>query len=269
MKLFFTDLDGTLLNSEGKLSEGTKTVLNNWILAGNKLILSSGRPLDSILEVKRLGELNYPGMLIIANNGSLIYDCDSATVLQRIDISYEHVSHILDVAKKRGVHCQTYTDTHIVCENYNEELEYYVNRIHLPCIISSDVIGELTSPPLKLLAIDIHNHQNLEDLRQELLPWSEGKIEMLYSSTRLLEFIHADSGKGNAVRTICKMFNVPIEDSLAAGDMNNDLSMIEAAGIGIAMKNATPLLKEMADIVTEEDNDHDGLVRVLERFMDN
>jgi hydroxymethylpyrimidine pyrophosphatase-like HAD family hydrolase len=63
------------------------------------------------------------------------------------------------------------------------------------------------------------------------------------------------------------MFNVPIEDSLAAGDMNNDLSMIEAAGVGIAMKNAMPKLKEMADIVTDEDNDHDGLVKILEHFM--
>ena len=49
--------------------------------------------------------------------------------------------------------------------------------------------------------------------------------------------------------------------------MNNDLSMLEAAGTAIAIKNATPLLKEMADVVTDEDNDHDGLVRVLERFM--
>ena len=267
MKLFFTDLDGTLLNHEGKISEATKNVLDRWILTGNKLILSSGRPLNSILEVKHDAELNYPGMLIIANNGSLIYDCDSETVLQRIDIPFDHVKYILDTAKKLGVHCQTYTDTHIVCEQYNEELEFYVNRIHLPCIISSDVVGELTIPPLKLLAIDIHNFDNLEALRKELLPWAEGKIEMLYSSTRLLEFIHADSGKGNAVRTICKMFNVPIEDSLAAGDMNNDLSMIEAAGIGIAMKNAMPKLKEMADIVTDEDNEHDGLVTVLEKYL--
>ena len=267
MKLFFTDLDGTLLNQEGKISEGTKNMLDKWINTGNKLILSSGRPLDSILEVKRDAQLNYPGMLIIANNGSLIYDCDTATVLNRIDIPFEHVSHILEVAKKHGIHCQTYTDTHIVCEKYTEELEFYVNRIHLPYIITSDVVGELTTPPLKLLAIDIHNFENLEALKSELLPWANEKIEMLYSNTKYLEFIHVDSGKGNAIRWICKMFNVPIENSLAAGDMNNDLSMIETAGIGVAMKNATPLLKEMADIVTDEDNEHDGLVSVLERFM--
>ena len=267
MKLFFIDLDGTLLNSECKISEATKATLDKWVAAGNKLILNSGRPLDSILEVKRLGGLNYPGMLIVANNGSLIYDCDSSTVLHSFGIPFEHVSHIMAVAKKRGVHCQTYTNTHIVCENYNEHLEFYVNRIHLPYILTDDVVSKLPAPPQKLLAIDVNDQQHLEDLRQELLPWAKGKVEMLYSSTKLMEFIHYESGKGNAIRTICKMFNIPICDSLAAGDMNNDLSMLEAAGTAIAMKNATPLLKEMADIVTDEDNDHDGLVCVLEKFM--
>ena len=104
MKLFFTDLDGTLLNSECKISEETKNVLDKWVQAGHKLILNSGRPLDSILEVKRLGELNYPGMLIVANNGSLIYDCDNSSVLQSFGIPFEHVSHIMAVAK-RGALC--------------------------------------------------------------------------------------------------------------------------------------------------------------------
>lgn len=266
MKLFFTDLDGTLLNSECKISDGTKNALDEWATAGNKLILNSGRPLDSILEVKRLNGLDYPGMLIVANNGSLIYDCDTSSVLQRFGIPFEHVKHIMDVARKRGVHCQTYTNTNIVCEKSNEHLTFYTNRIHLPFILTNDVVSELPEPPQKLLAINIYDQQHLEDLRQELLPWSKGKVEMLYSSTMLMEFIHHESGKGNAIRTICNMLDVPIEDSLAAGDMNNDMTMIEAAGIGIAMKNATPMLKEMADIVTEEDNDHDGLVKVLERF---
>ena len=267
MKLFFTDLDGTLLNSACEIGNKTKAALDKWVESGNRLILNSGRPLDSILEIKRLGALNYPGMLIVANNGSLIYDCDTSTILHRFGIPFEHVKYIMDVARKRGVHCQTYTDTHIVCEKENEHLTFYTNRIHLPYILTDDVVSVLPLPPQKLLAIDVNNHQNLESLRQELLPWAKGKVEMLYSCNELMEFIHYESGKGNAIYTVCNLLNVPIEASLAAGDANNDFSMIEAAGIGIAMKNATPMLKEMADIVTNEDNNHDGLVEVLERYM--
>ena len=89
----------------------------------------------------------------------------------------------------------------------------------------------------------------------------------MYSNRFYLEIFPAVSGKGAAVKTLCELLNINPALSVAAGDAENDISMIEAAGTGIAMKNATPLLKEMADIVTDEDNEHDGLVSVLERFM--
>ncbi len=263
MKLFFTDLDGTLLNDKKTITASTKAALDQWVAAGNRLILSSGRPLPSILEVKEKENLNYKGMLIIASNGSMIYDCDTNMPLQSLSIPLDRVQYIMNVAKNRGVHCQTYTDTHIVCEKENEHLAYYTSRIHMPYLLTTDVLSVLPKEPEKLLAIDIHSHQNLEDLRLELLPWAKGKIEMLYSSNELMEMIPYESGKGNAIRTVCHLLNVPIENTLAAGDMNNDFSMIEAAHIGIAMKNATPLLREMAQIVTQKDNNNDGLVDIL------
>lgn len=267
MKLLFTDLDGTLLNSQKSISVNTRAVLDKWIKKGNRLILSSGRPLDSILEVKKLGNLNYPDMLIIASNGSLIYDCDKEKILYQTGVPFPYVKHIMDTAKKCGVHCHTYSDTHIICEGENEHLTYYMSRIHLPCIISDDVISELPHAPEKLLAIDIHDHEKLENLRQALLPWAEGKIQMLYSCNELLECIPYESGKGNALLKVCEILKVPVKNSYAAGDMNNDISMLQSAGVKIAMKNATPLLKEMADIVTEKDNDHDGLAETLLKFL--
>lgn len=267
MKLFFTDLDGTLLTDDKIISDKTKQILKKWTTAGHKLILNSGRPLDSILEVKRLGNLDFSGMYLIANNGGCIYDCDKETIIKQLSIPYDYVTYIEKEAKKMGIHCQTYTDTHIVCEKENEHLAYYTSRIHMPCIFTENMVRALNTPPQKMLVIDIHNHQNLEDFKQHLQPFAKEKVEMLYSSNELLEIIPYESGKGNAILTLCKLLNVPIKDTLAAGDMNNDISMLEAAGIGIAMKNATPSLKELADIVTLDDNNHDGLVPILEQYM--
>ncbi len=267
MKLFFTDLDGTLLNKNGQIGEKTREALDKWVRAGHRFILSSGRPLDSILEVKEQAKLNYPNMLIIASNGSIIYDCDSQSALKRISLPFSDVAHVLKVAKELSVHCQTYTDTHIVCEKENEHLTFYTDRIHLPCIITEDVIGALDKEPLKLLAIDIHSHKKLVALEEALASFAPGKIEMLYSRDELLEIIPYNSGKGNALRSVCELLNVPIENSYAAGDMNNDFTMLEAAGTSIAMKNATPLLKEMASVITPYDNDNDGLVPILEKIM--
>lgn len=267
MKLFFTDLDGTLLTDEKIVSEKTKQTLKKWSLTGHKLILNSGRPLDSILEVKRLCELNFSGMYIVANNGGCIYDCDNEKILQRFTIPYEYVTHIEQEAKKLGIHCQTYSDTHIICEKENEHLLYYTNRIHMPCIFTEDMVSVLPAPPQKMVAIHIYDHQKLEDFKLHLSSFAKDKLELVYSSNELLEIIPYNSGKGNSIRTICELLNVPIENSLAAGDMNNDISMIKASGIGIAMKNATPALKEIADIITVNDNNHDGLVPILEKYI--
>ena len=79
MKILFTDLDGTLLNNQSMVSRNTKAFLDDFMRSGHKLVLSSGRPLLSILEVKEQAGLDYPGVLISASNVTLIYECYSLT----------------------------------------------------------------------------------------------------------------------------------------------------------------------------------------------
>ena len=79
-----------------------------------------------------------------------------------------------------------------------------------------------------------------------------------------LEIFPSDAGKGNALVRLCEILGVPLENSLAAGDEENDLSMIRAAGTGIAMCNGSKVVKDIADVITSEDNDHDGLIPFLQ-----
>lgn len=72
------------------------------------------------------------------------------------------------------------------------------------------------------------------------------------------------AGKGNAVRFVCDYFHVPLTHTYACGDAENDISMLEAANVGVAMRNADEKVKQMADMITENDNDHDGLVPLFE-----
>lgn len=267
MKLLFTDLDGTLLNNDSMISDYTKQVLDRWTHAGNKLILTSGRPLDSILQVKERAGLIYPGMVIIANNGSLIYDCDSCSPLLERRIPMDYVNHIMNVSASLGIHCQTYTDTSIISTADDEELAFYRQRITIPYIVAKNPANVMEKEPFKLMAIDLKNRKNLEDLQAHLMPWSDGKIQSIFSNDRYLEFITWDSGKGKAVQDVCTHFHSSISDAIAAGDMDNDISMITAAGIGIAMKNAAPGVKEAASVITEFDNHHDGLAKELERYL--
>lgn len=263
MKILFTDLDGTLLNNESMVSEKTKQFLDEFIRSGNKLVLSSGRPLPSILEVKERAHLDYPGILIIASNGTLIYDCDSRTPLLEKRLPLSHVAYLQAQAKAQNLHIQTYTDDSIVCAKEDEEINFYRRRIHLPLLLAEDYAAILPKEPLKMLAIHLKDHSRLTDFCDSIADWAADKIQYIFSNDYYLELFAKDAGKGNAVRFVCDHFHVPLTDSYAAGDADNDISMLEAAGCGIAMQNAAPNVKKAADVITPKDNDNDGLAEYM------
>lgn len=263
MKILFTDLDGTLLNKEAKVSARTKQFLDEFTGAGNKLVLSSGRPLDSILEVKEKSGLDYDGVLVIASNGAQIYDCDSKTAILEKRMPLSYVSYLQDKAREHQLHIHTYTDESIVCDSEDEEIVYYRRKIHMPLIISDDYSSALNKGPFKMLAIDLHNHDKMTDFCASIADWAEDKIRYIFSNDYYLELFVSDAGKGNAVRYVYEHFGVSRDDTYAAGDAQNDISMIEAAGCGIAMQNATDIVKKAADVITPKDNDNDGLAEYM------
>lgn len=266
-KIFFTDLDGTLLTTEKKVSPSTKQALKQWTDAGHKLALSSGRAIDSVNHVRITLGLDFPGMYLIGCNGGEIYDCDNDRILSRTALTYPQTALIFKIAKEQGIHCHTYTDTHIISPADNEQLLYYKRNIHTPAIICEDVLGALDKEPCKCIAIEIHHKEKLEHFRQTLLPLVEGEVNLLYSNDKYLEIFPASSGKGTAVQKLCDLLDIPISRSLAAGDEANDISMIQTAALGIAMQNAADIVKQAADLITETDNDHDGLAPILMENM--
>lgn len=267
MKILFTDLDGTLLNDNSEVSAGTKTFLDDFLAAGNKLVLSSGRPRDSIIEVKNNAGLTQSGILLICNNGTLVYDCDLQKPILEKTLPLSYVSHLQKEADALGLHIQTYTRDSVVCREEDEEIIFYRRRIHLPLILSDNYVSALTVEPYKMLAIDLHDHQKLLAFCDRIADWSKDKIQYIFSNDWYLELFAKEAGKGSAVRFVCDYFNVPLTDAYAAGDADNDISMIEAAGTGIAMANAAPEVKEAADIVTRLDNDKDGLAECMRELL--
>lgn len=262
-KIFFTDLDGTLLTSEKTVTTATRDALAAWTKAGNKFALCSGRALDSVKEVQETLALHYPNMYLIGSNGGEIYDCESSRFLSRVTVTKAQVSLIMRTAAECSVHCHTYTDTHIVSPAENEELRYYRRVIHTPVIITDDVTAALDREPCKCIAIELHDKAKLEHFRQTLLARTDGELQLVYSNDCYLEIISAASGKGSAVRSLCGLLGIPLQNALAAGDEANDISMLETAGLGIAMLNAKEEVKKAADVITDGDNDHDGLASVL------
>ncbi|MCH5258929.1 MAG: HAD family phosphatase [Lachnospiraceae bacterium] len=267
MKILFTDLDGTLLNNNSEVSAGTKAFLNEFLAAGNKLVLSSGRPKDSVLEVKNNAGLTQPGILLICSNGALVYDCDFHKPILERTLPLSYVSHLQKEADAIGLHIQTYTRDSIVCREEDEEIQFYRRRIHLPLILADDYTSALNVEPYKMLAIDLHDRDKLLAFCDRIAEWSKDKIQYIFSNEWYLELFVKEAGKGNAVRFICDYYGVPLSDAYAAGDADNDISMIQAAGCGIAMANAPQEVKDAADIVTRLDNDRDGLAECMRELL--
>ncbi len=278
-KILFTDLDGTLLTSDKTISERTRARLLDMIREGYSLALASGRPLESILEVldrldikEEVGKMQADGaggIYITAYNGAMLYDCMKDELISESCVSAEAVQRIFDMARERGIHVHTYADgARIVSIAEDKELAYYRQYIHLPYAVTERPKEFLSHEAYKLVAIDLENRERLEDFRRavEASELGEG-LTCAFSNNSYLEIYNKDAGKGNALIKLCRELNILIRNAAAAGDEENDISMIEAAGTGAAMANAGPKLKACADYVTKWDNDNDGIAEIIDLFV--
>ena len=258
-KIFFFDLDGTLLNSEKKVSPKTLDALKRFTDAGNHFAISTGRAIDSAMAVQKELGLFFPGTFLVGYNGGQIYDCEKKELIYRSQIPFDLVQKCFEVAQKHDIHIHTYNDNNILSPDNGECMVYYRRVIKTPLIVTSDILSELEYGPSKCIAIELHDHDKMENFKKEVEALAPDMLSVMYSNAYYLEIFPKEAGKGSAVVRLCDYLNIPIENSLAAGDEQNDISMIKAAGTGIAMLNATDAVKESADMITKTDNDHDGL----------
>lgn len=265
-KILFTDMDGTLLNDDSLVSGRMKEALDDMCAAGHTLVLSSGRPLTSILQVKEHAGIDYPNTYVIANNGSLIYDCDKKEIIHATTLPLEIVYRAWDIAQEMNVHIQTYQNERLIAKEMNEELKVYTSKVHFEIDLCNHPRDIMTEPPCKLLAIDLVDHNHLVAYQQRLQETFD-ELQTVFSNPYYLEIFHKKAGKGNGLKWLCDYLNIPVSQSYASGDAENDCSMLEAAGFAIAMKNGDQMLMELADVVTEKTNDECGLADVIYQYM--
>ena len=271
-KLLFTDIDGTLLRSDQTISEETARLLSELASRGHGLILSSGRPLGSILKVYQYIcstlSSDFSTACIIANNGAQVYDCNSAQTILEKRIPVSLVDKLQEMAEAFGIHIQTYTDTNIVCIREDAETRSYVKRVILPVILSPRLSDALHGQsPYKMLALSLQGSETLMPFRQQLLKDYSGEVNCIFSGNGYLEIVRTGADKGNALQFLTEHLQIPIQNTYAAGDSENDLSMLAAAGHGYAMKNADKAIQQAAMYVTRADHNAGGINEILTAML--
>ena len=274
MKILFTDLDGTLLDDNKDISAEDMSAIRRMIAAGHKFVMTTGRPLTSVKKLADRYGFSEAGFYLVSFNGGLIYDCESQEAILTRYIPVEEVKAIMDAAHACGMHAHTYSGDLVVSEYETEQLKTYCHLMQMDYVVVKDIreyygqfINVVIKPPIKVNIITPFDHSSLESFRAEMRKTTAGKLFDVFSKPEMLEFSHMKSNKGDAVRFMADFYKVPMADTIAVGDEENDCPMIEAAGVGVAMANASPVVRNVADYVTERDNNHSGITEVIEKFV--
>ena len=266
-KILFTDLDGTLLKNDKSVSVGNRQAIHRMLDAGHCLVLSTGRPVKSgMYVVKKLG-LTLPGCYMSAFNGAVLYDCAADCVLDVRTMPIEDVEYLFEEAKQYGIHIQTYSNAHLLAQEYDKELEYYLHTTQMPYKMVKNIFGALDEEPCKVLLASLDEPEKLKKFQSDHREWEESRSTSFFSCREYLEYCPKGIDKGRGVRFMREFLNVERELTFAVGDERNDIPMLQEAGTGIAVKNAHMDVKRVADYVTVRDNEHDAVKEVIEEFI--
>lgn len=267
-KLLFSDIDGTLIRNDGTISDHVRCLLQEMAEKGHGLILTSGRPLPSMQKVHDYIGIDFPYSYLIANNGGLIYDCNKQKSIFEATLSFDIIDQLQTIAEEMMFHIQTYTEDSIVCRTETEEVKSYASRIKMPILLSDRLSGPLTKQPYKMLALSLKGSETLMPLKRRIERDYADRLTLMFSQDGYLEILPITASKGNALRFLCHHLSIPVAQSYAAGDSENDIAMLRAAAVSYAMQNSNETVKSSAAFVTALDHEHDGIAEVLEKILE-
>ena len=275
IKLVALDLDGTLFDNSSRISERNLTAIRSITDKGIHVVISTGRPFEGIPfdQIKGTG-INYA----ITANGSGIYEISTGKCLYENAMDEELVTPILNFLLTRDIHMDAFSGgkgyTPVQCVETAQKLT-------VPSSIKNYIITTRTR--LDNILQFIHENQlKVQKMTLNFYPAADGTLidretvrKFLVSNPSIttvcggynnLEFTRADANKGVGLRKLAEILGVNPDATMAIGDTENDLAIIEAAGIGVAMGNATDAVKARADYVTTT-NTKDGVAAAIEHFI--
>lgn len=264
-KLIAMDLDGTLNNDEKRITEKTLNALLEAQKKGIRLALASARPSPGLYKERDILQMAENGGILMSYNGGRIVEAGTGKVLFETAMDVETARSVLKFLEKLSVTpilddgVQFYvTDP----EGYKVQYECWNNQME--CVRVDDLAEYLSFAPVKIL-MSVQRSQ-LPAVQEKITTFLPESLTVVQTAPFYLEVIPKTINKGQGVRDICKMLGLHTGEVIAFGDAANDIPMLEAAGMGVAMGNAQQPVKDAADFVTTSNNE-DGIAYALEKFL--
>ena len=256
IRVLALDLDGTLTNDQKVVTPATRTALDAAAAKGVTIVLASGRPTAGVVPLARELELDKKGGCILSYNGGSITDCATGRTLYSQWLDSKYVPALCAFAKEQKVAIVTYNEQGVVSESPEDPWALKeCFTCGLPMQRVEDLAAYVDYPICKMLI-------TLDPARRD-----EGRIDLYPSSPFFIEAVPLGVAKDVSLAGLLEEMGLTRDNLMACGDGLNDRSMIRYAGVGVAMQNAEPPVKEAADYVTEADNNHDGVAEAIEKFI--
>ena len=267
-KLITCDLDETLLNSsDRKVSAKNVEAIHKAREKGVKFVPATGRPYDSITgTLTELGLVGLPNEYVISFNGGAITENKNSKLLHFDGITFELAEQLFNRGLNYDVCIHIYTlDTVYVYNFVQNEKDYLAGRMEVEEFFDKDINFLKDTKIVKALFVNT-NQEYLNQIERDLKDIT-GDVDVSYSSNRYIEFNHKGVTKGAGLRRLAELLNVDIKDTISIGDNFNDLSMIQAAGLGVGVANCVDGIKPHCDYITKANCDESAIAEVIEKFV--
>lgn len=264
-KMIVLDLDDTLLKDDQTISARTKNTLMEAQKLGVKVVLASGRPTSGMKHIAEELELANYGSFILSFNGGKILNCKTNEEMFSSTLTPESVHKLYEISRREGVYIHTYLGDDIITEDDNPYTSIESELTGLPITVVDKFVDAVSEPVVKVLMVDEPEKLKVVEkkLQVELTQFS-----VMRSKPFFLEFTEKGVTKGTSLQQLIQHCGIKQNEVIAIGDSYNDLSMIEFAGLGVAMGNAPEDIKKIANFVTDT-NMNDGVAKVVEEYVLN
>ncbi|SMC28857.1 hypothetical protein SAMN02745134_03688 [Clostridium acidisoli DSM 12555] len=263
-KLIALDMDGTLLKTDKTISQETFNAIQSAKKKGIKVVLATGRPVKGIK--KYLTELNLlsDDDYAVAFNGAVVQTTKSEKIIAENLLSVDDIKTLYDLSKELKVNIHALTNDECITPKISKYslLEAKMNSIPIKEIDFDNVNKDTTI--VKIMFID--EEDILDNAIKKIPKEFYDKYTVVKSSPYFLEFLNKKVNKGVGVKLLAEELGIDMKDIICVGDHENDIDMVEYAGLGVAMENGIDKLKKVANFVTKS-NDNDGVAYVINKFM--
>ena len=269
-RLVALDMDGTLLNTDHETTPYTRDVIRRAADAGKTVSISTGRCLSELWEhFEKLPGIRY----VICENGACVYDISEKKIIHQIALSHEQVMKVFEIVKGYDFKPQFFRNnqSYMQCKDPSEFAKYLIADFTGVFLDTAIFVDDLQAYYEKERgSIEKFNlYCTCEADKLAIQSALETELPGLILSDSIgigLEVSPSGATKAVGLEKLCSHLEIPVSRSMAVGDGSNDLDIIRAAGLSVAMGNAIEAVREAADVITE-DCDHDGAARAIQRYM--